>query len=302
MVGSSTTKLRAPVFNGENYEFWRIRMMTILKLYGMWELVENGFEPPNQKDTKVVLDETKKEMTELASFIETLMKDARVVEIPITSLKGFEQRLDLHIETSTERAFANLNVAAKGPQSGGSSGNQKFQKNWKPRGRGWDHKPNFANRQNNAHINWDHMPNFTLRQNNTQGDCKWCDRFHYGKCWYEGKPKCTGCGKLGHVVKDCHENKGVQKANYARQMGEIGSLFYAYNAVAYVKVNNSWYIDNGSSNHMTGDERHKLEEKSHKCIFVGYDASEKGYRLFDSISRKIILSRDVTFDKNASWN
>ncbi|KAB2625515.1 hypothetical protein D8674_017175 [Pyrus ussuriensis x Pyrus communis] len=47
---------------------------------------------------------------------------------------------------------------------------------------------------------------------------------------------------------------------------------------------------------------HKLEENSHKCIFVGYGASEKGYRLFDPISRKIVLSRDVIFDEGASWN
>ena len=56
-------------------------------------------------------------------------------------------------------------------------------------------------------------------------------------------------------MKDCHENKGMQKVNYAQQMGETRSLFYACNAVTDVKVNNSWYIDSGCSNHMTGDER-----------------------------------------------
>ncbi|KAI5323714.1 hypothetical protein L3X38_032786 [Prunus dulcis] len=47
--------------------------------------------------------------------------------------------------------------------------------------------------------------------------------------------------------------------------------------------------------------RHKLEENSHKCIFVGYGPCEKGYRLYDPITRKIILSRDVYFDEIASW-
>ncbi|CAL2267031.1 unnamed protein product [Prunus armeniaca] len=47
--------------------------------------------------------------------------------------------------------------------------------------------------------------------------------------------------------------------------------------------------------------RHKLEENSHKCIFVGYGLCEKGYRLFDPSTRKVILSRDVTFDENATW-
>ncbi|BBH06928.1 multidrug resistance-associated protein 9 [Prunus dulcis] len=46
---------------------------------------------------------------------------------------------------------------------------------------------------------------------------------------------------------------------------------------------------------------HKLEENSHKCIFVGYGLCEKGYRLYDPKTRKIILSRDVYFDEEASW-
>ena len=54
--------------------------------------------------------------------------------------------------------------------------------------------------------------------------------------------------------------------------------------------------------HIPSNLRHKVEENSYKCIFVGYDTSEKGYRLFDPISRKIILSRYVMFDENASWN
>ncbi|BBG96571.1 transposable element gene [Prunus dulcis] len=47
--------------------------------------------------------------------------------------------------------------------------------------------------------------------------------------------------------------------------------------------------------------RHKLEENSHKCIFVGYGLCEKGYRLFDPSNRKIMLSRDVKFDEESLW-
>ncbi|CAL9006279.1 unnamed protein product [Prunus brigantina] len=47
--------------------------------------------------------------------------------------------------------------------------------------------------------------------------------------------------------------------------------------------------------------RHKLEENSRKCIFVGYGLCEKGYKLYDPKTRKIILSRDVYFDEEALW-
>ncbi|XP_016651518.1 PREDICTED: uncharacterized protein LOC107881689 [Prunus mume] len=57
------------------------------------------------------------------------------------------------------------------------------------------------------------------------------------------------------MIRDCHGNKNVQKLNYANQVEETSTLFYACNAATDVKVNHSWYIDSGCSNHMTGDER-----------------------------------------------
>ncbi|KAI5337600.1 hypothetical protein L3X38_016871 [Prunus dulcis] len=209
MAGLGTTELRTPVFNGENYEFWSIRMKTILKSHGMWDLVEHGFDASDPKKEK----EKEIEETKVA---ELLMKDARAlgliqsavsdqlfprivnektskgawdilklefrgdkqdletleIQEVVASLKSFELRLDRHNENSTERAFTR-------------------------------------------------------------------------------KPKCKGCGKFGHMLRECHGNKNVQKLNYANQVEEIGILFYACNAVTDVKENHSWYIDIGCSNHMT---------------------------------------------------
>ncbi|KAH0779714.1 hypothetical protein KY290_006141 [Solanum tuberosum] len=39
-----------PVFTGESYEFWSIRMKTILKSQNLWDLVESGFEDPDEGD------------------------------------------------------------------------------------------------------------------------------------------------------------------------------------------------------------------------------------------------------------
>ena len=54
--------------------------------------------------------------------------------------------------------------------------------------------------------------------------------------------------------------------------------------------------------HVPANIRHKLESNSHKCIFVGYGTSEKGYRVFDPTTNRIILSRDVMFDESAKWD
>lgn len=48
--------------------------------------------------------------------------------------------------------------------------------------------------------------------------------------------------------------------------------------------------------------RRKLDEKSQKCIFVGYSKETKGYRLFDPISENLVISRDVIFNEQDAWN
>ena len=46
----------------------------------------------------------------------------------------------------------------------------------------------------------------------------------------------------------------------------------------------------------------KLDEKSVKCIFVGYSTNSKAYRLYDPINCKVIISRNVIFNEEASWD
>ena len=50
------------------------------------------------------------------------------------------------------------------------------------------------------------------------------------------------------------------------------------------------------------NRRVKLDNKSYKCIFFGISDESKAYRLFDPISYKIILSRDVVFEEDQSWD
>ncbi|KAI5334369.1 hypothetical protein L3X38_024502 [Prunus dulcis] len=74
--GSSTSELRTPGFNGDNYEFWSIRMKTILKSHGLWDLVEHGCNDPDSKKEKEI-EETK--VAEKSTIAELLMNDARAL-------------------------------------------------------------------------------------------------------------------------------------------------------------------------------------------------------------------------------
>ena len=48
--------------------------------------------------------------------------------------------------------------------------------------------------------------------------------------------------------------------------------------------------------------RRKLDKKGQKCIFVSYSEDTKSYKLYDPIARKVIISRDVQFVENESWD
>ena len=45
----------------------------------------------------------------------------------------------------------------------------------------------------------------------------------------------------------------------------------------------------------------KFDEKSEKYVFVGYCSESKAYKLYNPISGKITISRDVVFNEDARW-
>jgi hypothetical protein len=54
--------------------------------------------------------------------------------------------------------------------------------------------------------------------------------------------------------------------------------------------------------HVPDQRRIKLDDKSILCVLLGVSDESKAYRLFDPISKKIIVSRDVVFEETKGWN
>ncbi|CAL2265082.1 unnamed protein product [Prunus armeniaca] len=50
--------------------------------------------------------------------------------------------------------------------------------------------------------------------------------------------------------------------------------------------------------HVPDQKRIKLDDKSTQCVLLGVSDESKAYRLFDPVSKKIIVSRDVVFEEN----
>jgi hypothetical protein len=47
--------------------------------------------------------------------------------------------------------------------------------------------------------------------------------------------------------------------------------------------------------------RTKLDDKSEKYIFVGYDDRRMGYKRYNPITKKVLMSRDVIFEEDKTW-
>ena len=50
--------------------------------------------------------------------------------------------------------------------------------------------------------------------------------------------------------------------------------------------------------HVPRENRNKLDSKTQKCLFLGFDKETKAYCLYDHSRRKVIIRRDVVFEEN----
>jgi len=48
--------------------------------------------------------------------------------------------------------------------------------------------------------------------------------------------------------------------------------------------------------------RNKLDSKGDKCIFVGYSDESKAYKLYNPLTKKVIINRDVHFIEEEAWD
>ncbi|KAI5317846.1 hypothetical protein L3X38_037553 [Prunus dulcis] len=287
MAGSGAAELRTPVFNGENHEFWSIRMKTILKSHGLWDLVENGLNDSDMKKEKEEAAETEKSMV-----AQILMKDARALGL-IQSAVSDQLFPRIVNEETSKGAWDILKLEFRGDKQVRNVKLQGLRREFEYTGmkdseslsiylvrlfnlmnqmRSYGEE---LSRERIVHKLLFSLPKSydsicsviehskdleTLEVQEVVASLKSfelrLDRHteNSSESAFASKPKCHGCGKFGHMVRDCNGNRNAHRMNYANEMEETDTLFYVCNAATDVKVNHSWYIDSGCSNHMTGDE------------------------------------------------
>jgi hypothetical protein len=53
--------------------------------------------------------------------------------------------------------------------------------------------------------------------------------------------------------------------------------------------------------HVPKEKRRKLDDKSVKCIFIGYSSETRSYRLFDPQANKVIISKEMLCDEQGIY-
>lgn len=84
-----------------------------------------------------------------------------------------------------------------------------------------------------------------------------------------GKPtnpvQCFHCQKFGHIAKFCRKRIAEERDNNFINMEEEDDTIFMILGTQEIPVNNTWYVDSGCSNHMSGN----------KSIFVYIDETQK---------------------------
>nr|CAH66391.1 OSIGBa0134J07.9 [Oryza sativa] len=120
---------------------------------------------------------------------------------------------------------------------------------------------------------------------------------------------------INDMANSMLQDKGMPKSFWAEA---VNTAVYILNRSPTKAVPNrtpfeAWYGKKPVIGHMRvfacicyaqvpAQKRVKFDNKSNRCIFVGYADGIKGYRLYNLEKKKIIISRDVFFDESATWN
>ncbi|CAL8133634.1 unnamed protein product [Prunus armeniaca] len=271
MAGSGMGELCAPIFNGSNYDFWRIKMCTIFKSHKLWDMVENGYEQPVKKED-VLKESAKKAYGKFCS------KNSEEIR------REYDSIAEVIEETKDTETIGVQECDSRDQPNTGQTKSSKSKKNWKPhKWKKWDAK----------------FENNSKKENQTEGakvPYKTCDELHYGACWFKGKPKRYKCDRFGHVAKD-YRGKPAQTTNYATHKEEEGTMFYAYHSAIVVKNNDAWYVDSARSNHMTSHESFliNVDTKVIAKVKMGtrdlVQATGKVVEIFDDSSKEHLVAK-----------
>ncbi|KAL5828135.1 hypothetical protein ACOSQ4_019932 [Xanthoceras sorbifolium] len=128
----------------------------------------------------------------------------------------------------------------------------------------------------------------------------------YQDLWYLG----TGCSNYMCGDKNAFSDLDESFQNTVKFRDEsTGNSTHSISSVFFIpdlKTNLLSIVDYfrvfGCIAHIAAEKRKKLDNKGEKCFFFFVSDQSKAYKLYNPITKKIIISRDVVFDEERTWS
>ncbi|XP_074585493.1 uncharacterized protein LOC141841246 [Curcuma longa] len=261
-----------PIFKGECYEFWSIKMKTLFRSQDLWDLVEKGFDDEDADESR--LKENRKKDSK-ALFILQQAKEfqgsSRVIAVKLQTLRSEFEALLMkvlrsltpkydYIVTAIEEAkdlsvfsFDELMGSLQAHEARRTRSVEKNdEKTFQVKGE-IEKKEDFVGRGCGR-------GGFRGRGRG-RGRSNFDRQFNGDQKWNKNSVQCYGCKRFGHIKTNCRNSS---QANYVQEGNEESKLFMVHSNSNEVQ-NDIWFLDSGCSNHMTGN----------KSLFKELDESQK---------------------------
>ncbi|KAI5390160.1 hypothetical protein KIW84_075471 [Lathyrus oleraceus] len=244
------SNVKVPLFEGENYDFWAVKMETLFTSLDVLEFVRNGYEEPaptEVEESSQRLEELKKKKKITDAGVLRMIQRAVTISIFPRIMRAKTSKeawniLQQEFEEDSKRplrgaVYSSFWRSDRGESSRGGRFGKGMGRGRNSRGRG--RGANGGRWHEGASNKW----------------CKICKSNTYNEndCWNKGKPQCHNCKRFRYIQKD-YRFVNQQHASFAEGENDEGNLFFACQK-AFQEDKNVWYLDSGCSNHMIGKKK-----------------------------------------------
>ncbi|XP_022986164.1 uncharacterized protein LOC111483984 [Cucurbita maxima] len=258
---SSFLAIAPPVFDGDNYQMWAVRMKTYLEALDLWEAIEEDYEvlplPANPTVAQIKAEYEEDErirgmrvLNLIKDFELQKMKESKSVKEYFDRLPSIANKVRLlELLNALQAQDQRSSMSQEGVIEGVLPVNHQDNNMYK-------NKTIFKNESTNEDSSANYQKTKGGGFKKSYPPCRHCEKKDHPpyKCWRRPDAKCSKCNQLGHETMIC-KVKGQMKEVDAQVVDqEEEDQLFVVTCFSGKESRESWLIDSGSTNHMIYDK------------------------------------------------